>query len=70
MNTHTNLALFEGKQIRKQWFKDEWWFSVTDVIAALTESSNPRNYWNMIKIREKESSKVELYTFCVQPKLA
>lgn len=69
MEKHTTLTLFEGKQIRKQWFNEEWWFSVVDVVAALTGSSNSRNYWNMMKIREKESSGVELYTVCVQLKI-
>jgi hypothetical protein len=37
------LSLFEGKQIRKTWHQDEWYFSVVDVIRALTDSGNPRN---------------------------
>ena len=58
MNTHTSLALFEGKQIRKQWFKDEWWFSVTDVIAALTDSSNPRNYWKLLEYDKNKRKRI------------
>jgi hypothetical protein len=38
-------------------------------VAALTESPNPRNYWNMMKAREQKESGIELYTFCVQLKL-
>ena len=68
MEQHNALALFEGKRIRKEWYKEEWWFSVIDVIQVLTDSSNPRNYWNMQKSREAEQG-IELYTFCVQLKL-
>ena len=64
----THLSIFEGKKIRKIWHKDEWYFSVIDIIQALTDSSNPRNYWNMLKSRELEHG-VELYTICVQLKL-
>ncbi len=62
------LAVFEGKKIRKIWHKDEWWFSVVDTVEVLTDSSNPRNYWNMLKKRESEHG-IELSTFCVQLKL-
>ena len=62
------LSVFEGKNVRRIWHKDEWYFSVVDVIEALTDSSNPRNYWNMLKAREAEQG-VELYTVCVQLKL-
>jgi len=61
-------STFEGKLIRKIWYNNEWYFSVVDVVAALTESPNPRNYWNMIKIRESENG-IEMYTNCVQLKL-
>ncbi len=63
------LSLFDGKQIRKIWHQNEWYFSIVDVIRALTDSGNPRNYWNMLKTREAEHS-VELSTFCVQLKLS
>jgi len=49
--------------------EDKWFFSVVDIVGVLTDSENPRNYWSMLKIREKESSKVELSTNCVQLKL-
>ena len=68
LETITNL--FEGKEIRSIWNKEEeeYYFSVVDVIAALTESTNPRNYWNMLKRRLTEEGS-ELYTNCVQLKL-
>ena len=62
--------LFEGKEIRSIWDKDkeDYSFSVIDVIGALTNSPNPRNYWNMLKSRLGEEGS-ELYTKCVQLKL-
>jgi hypothetical protein len=40
-----------GRIIRRVWYDGRWYFSVTDVIAVLTDSPNPRNYWNMLKSR-------------------
>ena len=39
------LALFEGKEIRKVWYEEDWYFSVVDVIYALTNSLDPKDYW-------------------------
>ncbi len=63
--------LFEGNEIRSLWDagKEEYYFSVVDVISVLTESSNPNNYWNMLKKRMSIEEKSELYTKCVQLKL-
>ena len=63
--------LFEGKEIRSIWDreKEENYFSVVDVVAALTDSNNPRNYWNMLKKRMSEEEQSELSTKCVQLKL-
>lgn len=49
----TILNLFEGKEIRSTWNseEEEYYFSVVDVIGALTESSRARKYWNDLKIR-------------------
>ena len=67
----TISSLFEGKEIRSVWDaeKEDYYYSVVDVISALTDSSNPRNYWNMLKKRMTEEEKSELYTKCVQLKL-
>ncbi|MFZ1720628.1 MAG: Bro-N domain-containing protein [Candidatus Moraniibacteriota bacterium] len=43
------IALFKGKQIRKTIHQNEWWFSVVDVIEALTETDRPRKYWSDLK---------------------
>ncbi len=63
------MVVFGAKQIRCIWVDGQWFFSVVDIIAALTDSENPRNYWNMMKAREREQSEVQLSTFCVQLKL-
>lgn len=63
------IAIFKGKQVRKTLFQDEWWFSVVDVVGALTDSVNPRDYWFKMKIRVKEEEGNELSTFCLQLKL-
>jgi len=63
--------IFEEKEIRSIWNKEkeDYYYSVVDVIQALTDSNNPRNYWNMLKKRLKEDEKSELYTKCVQLKM-
>ncbi len=63
------IAVFENKKIRRMWHNDEWYFSVIDVIAVLTESVDAKDYWYRLKKRESESSAVELSTFCRQLKL-
>ena len=65
----THISIFDGKTIRRKLVEDKWFFSVVDVVGALTDSENPRNYWNMLKAREKETSEIELSTNCVQLKL-
>ena len=63
--------LFDGKEIRSVWDaeKEEYFFSVVDVISALTDSNNPTNYWNTLKRRMTEDEKSELYAKCVQLKM-
>jgi len=63
------IIVFGGKQIRRVWHDNQWFFSIVDIIAALTDSPNPRDYWYRMKRREKESSGVELSTLCRQLKL-
>ncbi len=65
----TKVAIFRGKQVRKTIYKNEWWFSVVDVIEALTDSINPNDYWYKMKIRVKSEDEVELSTLCRQLKL-
>jgi len=63
------IIVFQDKKIRRTWHEGEWYFSVVDIVGVLTDSENPRNYWNMMKIREGRSSGIELYTICVRLKL-
>ena len=66
--TITNL--FEGKEIRSIWDseKEEYYFSVVDVIAALTDANIPRNYWSDLKRRLVEEGS-EVHEKIVQLKL-
>lgn len=63
------MIVFGARQIRRIWHDDQWYFSIVDIIGALTDSDNPRNYWNMLKARELKQSQVQLSTICVQLKL-
>ena len=63
------IIVFGAKQIRRAWVDGQWYFSVVDIVAALTDSANPRDYWYRMKQREQESSGVELSTICRQLKL-
>src|SRR4030043_1555708 len=65
----TQIALFKGKKIRKTIYNNEWWFSVVDVIEALTDSLNPNDYWYKMKIRVKSEDGFELSTICRRLKL-
>ena len=66
-----DVKIFEGSQIRSVWDteREEWYFSVVDVIGSLTESNNPRDYWYHVKKRMSEEERSELSTFCRQLKL-
>ena len=66
-----DVKIFEGSKIRSVWDneREEWYFSVVDVIGSLTESNNPRDYWYRVKKRMSEEEKSELSTICRQLKL-
>ena len=66
-----DVKMFEGSQIRSVWDneREEWYFSIVDVIGSLTESNNPRDYWYRVKKRMSEEERSELSTFCRQLKL-
>ena len=67
---NNKLALFEEKEIRRTWEKGKWYFSVVDVVFALTDSKNPRRYWSDLKIKlSDEGYDIQLYDFIVQLKL-
>jgi len=57
MKTKMGLAIFQGKEIRKTWHNEEWWFVVEDVVLALTNSVNVKDYINKMRARDTELSK-------------
>lgn len=67
---NNEIKIFEGNQIRSVWDseKEEWYFSIIDVLGVLTESENPRKYWSVLKTRLKKEGN-ELATTCSQLKL-
>ena len=74
MGQNDKIQLFEDKRIRTAWDeeKEEWFFSVVDVIAVLTDQPNQRgasNYWAKLKQRLKEEGADQLLTNCQQLKL-
>lgn len=63
------LVVFASKKIRRIWQNDEWFFSVVDVVDALVESSDPKDYRYRTKKRMDSEEQVELSTICRQLKL-
>ena len=59
-----NLIPFEGKEIRRIWHNEEWYFNVSDVIAVLTDSKDAKNYWRGLKKRLIAESGNESVTIC------
>ncbi len=56
----TKLAIFQKKEIRKTIHKDEWWFSVIDVIEILTETDRARKYWSDLKTKIEDEGQFQL----------
>ncbi|KKR53421.1 MAG: Prophage antirepressor [Parcubacteria group bacterium GW2011_GWA1_40_21] len=67
--TTTKIAFFRKKEIRKIIYHNEWWFSVVDIIAALTDSAQPSKYWTAMKARVSNEEEFQLSTICRQLKL-
>ncbi len=65
----TKIALFGDSKIRKTLYNNEWWFSVVDVIEALTNSDRPSVYWTAMKARVQNEDEFQLSTICRQLKL-
>ena len=67
---NNEIKTFEGNQIRSIWDAEheEWYFSVVDVVAVLTESKDSRDYWYRVKKRMSDEEKSELSTICRQLK--
>ncbi len=68
MEEKNEIAIFESKKIRRLWHEEDWWFSVVDVVGALTDSLDPKDYWYKMKIRVKTDDGFELSTICRQLK--
>jgi hypothetical protein len=71
MKREKALVVFQDREIRRTWFNDEWWFSVVDVVAVLTEqtdSPKARKYWNKLSQRLREEGS-EVVTNCHRLKL-
>lgn len=69
MESKEALVVFEGAKIRRTWHDSQWYFSVVDVVEALTDSVDAKDYWYRLKKRELESSGIELSTICRQLKI-
>ena len=64
------VQIFQNKKVRTHWDaeREEWYFSVVDVVGVLTDSPNPRNYWKVLKHRLKEEGN-ETVTICNRLKM-
>ena len=65
-----SFRFFKDHEVRAIWDeeKSQWWFSIVDIVAAITESPNPRKYWSVLKTRLKKAGN-ELTTRCSQLKM-
>lgn len=70
MTDKISIRFFDNREVRAIWddTQSKWWFSIVDVIAILTESTNPRIYWSVMKTRLKKEEN-QLTTKCRQLKL-
>jgi DNA-damage-inducible protein D len=57
MESNNALSVFEDKKIRKTWFNEEWWFVLEDIVVALTNSNDVKQYINRMRQRDEELSK-------------
>ena len=71
VNDNSSIQLFEDQKIRTAWDaeKEEWYFSIIDVISVLTGTANPRRYWSDLKRKLKTEGANELYEKIVQLKM-
>ena len=61
----SKLVVFQGKEVRRSWHNDEWYYSLVDIVAVLSESKNPTDYLKKIRKRNEEL-KIYLGTNCPQ----
>lgn len=62
----TRIAIFRGREIRKTIHNNEWWFSISDVVEALTDSSDPKQYIKKLRQRDQELNSY-WGTICTHP---
>ncbi|MEK6792387.1 MAG: Bro-N domain-containing protein [Nanoarchaeota archaeon] len=67
MDKDKALVVFQDKKIRRIWHEEQWFFSVVDVVEALTDSPTPRQYWG--KVKDREFIALQLSPIWVQLKL-
>ena len=69
-NTKKSIRFFNDREVRAVWDEEnnKWWFSIVDIVAAITDSPNPRKYWSVLKTRLKKAGS-ELTTRCSQLKM-
>ncbi len=67
MDNENALVVFQDTKIRRLWHQEEWWYSIVDVVEALTDSPYPRTYWG--KIKEREFTDNQLFPIWVQLKM-
>ena len=65
-----SIRFYRDHEVRAIWDEEQsqWWFSIVDIVAAVTESPNPRKYWSVLKTRLKKAGN-ELTTRCSQLKM-
>ena len=64
-----SIIVFQGMKVRRELYKDEWYFSVVDIVKVLTNSSIPKRYWTDLKSKLKNDEDFEAYDFIVRLKL-
>ncbi len=71
MEADNNPIAFQNHTVRRLFLEEDekWYFSVIDVVAVLTESANPRDYWFKMKVRVQSEDGIELSTICRQFKM-
>jgi DNA-damage-inducible protein D len=67
MEQNDTLITFESSQIRREWYNGQWYLAIIDVLVALTNTDNPRQYWT--KMKKKIAQESELQPFWLQLKM-
>ena len=70
MSIKQSIRFYNDREVRAVWNEEQskWYFSIVDIVAAITNSPRPRVYWGTVKSRQKETH-AELYSKCIQLKL-